>query len=39
MLRPLGDDISLMPPLSTTEEELRCLVAAASESIAVVTGE
>ena len=39
MLRPLGDVIILMPPLSTTEEELRCLVAAASESIAVVTGE
>jgi adenosylmethionine-8-amino-7-oxononanoate aminotransferase len=37
MLRPLGDVIVLMPPLSTTEEELRCLVAAASESIQEVT--
>ena len=39
MLRPLGDVIILMPPLSTTEEEMRCLVAAASESIEVVTGQ
>jgi len=37
LLRPLGDVIVLMPPLSTTDEELRCLVAAASESIQAVT--
>jgi adenosylmethionine-8-amino-7-oxononanoate aminotransferase len=38
MLRPLGDVIVLMPPLSTTDGELRCLVAATSESIQTVTG-
>lgn len=37
MLRPLGDVIILMPPLSTTDEELRCLVAVVSESIQAVT--
>ncbi|MGH9785811.1 MAG: adenosylmethionine--8-amino-7-oxononanoate transaminase [Terriglobia bacterium] len=37
LLRPLADVIVLMPPLSTTDEELRCLIAAASESIQEVT--
>jgi adenosylmethionine---8-amino-7-oxononanoate aminotransferase len=37
ILRPLGDVIILMPPLSSTDEELRCLVATASESILAVT--
>jgi adenosylmethionine-8-amino-7-oxononanoate aminotransferase len=37
MLRPLGDVIVLMPPLSTTDEELRCLVAAVTECIQAVT--
>ena len=33
ILRPLGDVIVLMPPLSTTEEELRVLVEVAAQSI------
>ncbi|OFV92643.1 MAG: adenosylmethionine--8-amino-7-oxononanoate transaminase [Acidobacteria bacterium RIFCSPLOWO2_02_FULL_61_28] len=37
LLRPLGDVIVLMPPLSTTEEELRRLVAVTAESIQAVT--
>jgi adenosylmethionine-8-amino-7-oxononanoate aminotransferase len=38
MLRPLGDVIVLMPPLSTTDQELQHLVSAVSESIRAVTG-
>ena len=37
MLRPLGDVIILMPPLSSTEEELKQLVAVTEESIQAVT--
>jgi len=37
LLRPLGDVIVLMPPLSTTDEELRCLVTVTTESIHAVT--
>ncbi|HEY2386315.1 MAG TPA: adenosylmethionine--8-amino-7-oxononanoate transaminase [Candidatus Binatia bacterium] len=38
VLRPLGDVIVLMPPLSITDEECTTLVAAVAESIAEVTG-
>jgi adenosylmethionine-8-amino-7-oxononanoate aminotransferase len=38
IVRPLGDVIVLMPPLSITEDELRRLVAITAESIAVATG-
>lgn len=38
ILRPLGDVIVLMPPLSTTEVELRRLVEVTTESIEAVTG-
>ncbi len=38
MIRPLGDVVILMPPLSTTEDEMRCLLAATAESIEAVTG-
>ena len=37
ILRPLGDVIILMPPLSSTEEEVRRLVEVAAESIAAAT--
>ena len=37
ILRPLGDVIVLMPPLSSTEEEIRRLVEVAAESIEAVT--
>ena len=37
LLRPLGDVIVLMPPLSSTEEELTRLVAVTAESIQAVT--
>jgi len=37
LLRPLGDVIVLLPPLSTTDEELRCLVTVTTESIHAVT--
>ena len=37
LLRPLGDVIVLMPPLSTTDEELKRLVAVTAESIQAVT--
>ena len=33
ILRPLGDVIVLMPPLSTTDVELRVLVEVAAQSI------
>jgi adenosylmethionine-8-amino-7-oxononanoate aminotransferase len=35
-LRPLGDTIVLMPPLSITDDEIRTLVAAVEASIAEV---
>jgi adenosylmethionine---8-amino-7-oxononanoate aminotransferase len=38
VLRPLGDVLVLMPPLSITAEEITTLVAVAAESIAAVTG-
>jgi adenosylmethionine-8-amino-7-oxononanoate aminotransferase len=38
MIRPLGDVIVLMPPLSIAEEELTSLVDVVYESIAKVTG-
>ena len=38
ILRPLGDVIVLMPPLSTTAQELEWLVGVAAESIRAVTG-
>ncbi len=38
ILRPLGDTVVLMPPLSVTEEEIDLLVSALGESIAEVTG-
>ena len=38
MIRPLGDVVILMPPLSTTEDEMRCLLTATAESIEAVTG-
>jgi adenosylmethionine-8-amino-7-oxononanoate aminotransferase len=38
ILRPLGDVVVLMPPLSSTEAELDRLVDALAESIAEVTG-
>jgi adenosylmethionine-8-amino-7-oxononanoate aminotransferase len=38
IVRPLGDVIVLMPPLSITEDELRRLVAITAESIAVAAG-
>jgi adenosylmethionine-8-amino-7-oxononanoate aminotransferase len=37
ILRPLGDVIILMPPLSTTEDELRKLVDVVAESIELAT--
>jgi adenosylmethionine---8-amino-7-oxononanoate aminotransferase len=36
ILRPLGDVVILMPPLSTTDDELRNLVAVVAESIAAL---
>jgi adenosylmethionine-8-amino-7-oxononanoate aminotransferase len=38
IVRPLGDVIVLMPPLSISEDELRRLVAITAEAIAVATG-
>ena len=38
VLRPLGDVVILMPPLSTTHEELRNLVNAVADSIGAATG-
>jgi adenosylmethionine-8-amino-7-oxononanoate aminotransferase len=38
IVRPLGDVVVLMPPLSITEDELRRLVAITAEAIAVATG-
>ena len=38
VLRPLGDVLVLMPPLSITAEEIATLVGVAAESIAEVTG-
>lgn len=37
ILRPLGDVVILMPPLSTTHEELRSLVKVVAESISTAT--
>jgi adenosylmethionine-8-amino-7-oxononanoate aminotransferase len=37
ILRPLGDVVVLMPPLSITDDELRRLVAITAEAIAVAT--
>ena len=39
ILRPLGDVVVLMPPLSITPDEMRLLVSAAARSIAEVCGE
>jgi adenosylmethionine-8-amino-7-oxononanoate aminotransferase len=38
IIRPLGDVIVLMPPLSIAEDELRRLVAITAEAIAAATG-
>jgi adenosylmethionine-8-amino-7-oxononanoate aminotransferase len=38
ILRPLGDVLVLMPPLSITNDEIETLVAVAAESIAETTG-
>jgi adenosylmethionine-8-amino-7-oxononanoate aminotransferase len=38
IVRPLGDVIVLMPPLSITQDELRRLVAITAEAIAAATG-
>src|SRR4030067_388897 len=38
ILRPLGDVIVLMPPLSSTEAEIESLVRAAGRAIAAVLG-
>ncbi len=38
ILRPLGDVIVLMPPLSITDQESHTLVGVTAESIAEVTG-
>ena len=38
VLRPLGDVLVLMPPLSIGDDEIATLVAVAAESIAEVTG-
>jgi adenosylmethionine-8-amino-7-oxononanoate aminotransferase len=38
ILRPLGDVLVLMPPLSITEDEIATLVGVAAESIAEVSG-
>lgn len=38
VIRPLGDVIVLMPPLSITDDELRRLVAITAEAIAAATG-
>ncbi|HWP84291.1 MAG TPA: adenosylmethionine--8-amino-7-oxononanoate transaminase, partial [Terriglobia bacterium] len=38
ILRPLGDVIVLMPPLSTTHDELQNLVQVVADSIAAATG-
>ena len=38
ILRPLGDVIVLMPPLSSTEEEIRSLVRSVSWAIDAVLG-
>jgi adenosylmethionine-8-amino-7-oxononanoate aminotransferase len=37
MLRPLGDVVILMPPLSTTLQELERLTAVTSECIRIAT--
>ncbi|HXT54384.1 MAG TPA: adenosylmethionine--8-amino-7-oxononanoate transaminase, partial [Candidatus Eisenbacteria bacterium] len=39
MIRPLGDVIVLMPPLSIAEDELTSLVDVVYESIVKVTGD
>jgi adenosylmethionine-8-amino-7-oxononanoate aminotransferase len=38
VLRPLGDVLVLMPPLSITADEIETLVAVAAEAIAEITG-
>jgi len=38
IVRPLGDVLVLMPPLSITDDEIQTLVAVAAESIAETTG-
>ena len=38
IVRPLGDVVILMPPLSMSEQDLRRLVATTAESIAAATG-
>jgi adenosylmethionine-8-amino-7-oxononanoate aminotransferase len=37
IIRPLGDVVVLMPPLSISDDELRRLVAITGDSIAAVT--
>jgi adenosylmethionine-8-amino-7-oxononanoate aminotransferase len=38
ILRPLGDVVVLMPPLSITGDEIRFLVSAATEAIIEICG-
>ena len=38
IVRPLGDVVVLMPPLSISESELATLVAITADSIAAATG-
>jgi adenosylmethionine-8-amino-7-oxononanoate aminotransferase len=38
LLRPLGDVVVLMPPLTITSEELHRIVGALAESIRATTG-
>ncbi|AFM26296.1 adenosylmethionine--8-amino-7-oxononanoate transaminase [Desulfomonile tiedjei] len=38
ILRPLGDVVVMMPPLSVTQDEIRTLVASTAQSIAKVCG-
>ena len=39
ILRPLGDVVVIMPPLSVTSDEIRTLVSATAKSISVICGE
>ncbi len=38
ILRPLGDVVVLMPPLSITPDEIRLLVSATAKSVAEICG-
>ena len=38
IIRPLGDVVVLMPPLSISQQELKSLVRITAEAVRVVTG-